>query len=54
MEVPKTFESWLLPEESIGIESCAVLSLIPPLLADHVIREAQQALEDLKIVEQRL
>jgi hypothetical protein len=98
MEVPKTFENWLLPEESIGcplpagigknvpnafiiprlrsfnreavqeverirnfkmtalnlIKSCTVLSIIPPLLADHVLREAQQAIEDLKIVELRL
>jgi hypothetical protein len=36
------------------IKSCTVLSIIPPLLADHVLREAQQAIEDLKIVELRL
>lgn len=32
------------------IESCQVLSIIPPLLADHVLREARMAIEDLEIV----
>lgn len=32
------------------IESCRLLSLISPLLASHVLREAQMALEDLEMV----
>ncbi|HZK43164.1 MAG TPA: DUF2935 domain-containing protein [Syntrophomonadaceae bacterium] len=32
------------------IEKCEVLSIIPPLLADHVLREAGMAIEDLEIV----
>lgn len=32
------------------IERCEVLSIIPPLLADHVLREARMALEDLEII----
>mgnify|MGYP000958307022 CR=1 FL=1 len=36
------------------IETCKVLSLISPLLASHVLREAQMALEDLGILENRL
>lgn len=32
------------------IENCEVLSIIPPLLADHVVREARMALEDLEII----
>ncbi|MGR6836631.1 DUF2935 domain-containing protein [Syntrophomonas erecta] len=36
------------------IESCKVLSIIPPLLADHVLREAQMALEDLQIVGRKI
>ena len=32
------------------VESCQVLSIIPPLLADHVLREAEMALTDLRIV----
>lgn len=30
------------------IERCEVLSIIPPLLADHVLREARMAIEDLE------
>lgn len=36
------------------IEACQVLSIIPPLLADHVLREAEMALEDLKIIARKL
>ncbi|MTI79564.1 MAG: DUF2935 domain-containing protein [Firmicutes bacterium] len=36
------------------IEACKVLSIINPLLADHVLREAGMALEDLGIIEQKL
>ena len=36
------------------IESCTVLSIIPPLLADHILREARKALEDLANVENML
>jgi hypothetical protein len=36
------------------IESCTVLSIIPPLLADHVLREANMALSDLTIVKKEL
>ncbi len=36
------------------IENCTVLSIIPPLLADHVLREAEMALVDLSLVGQRL
>lgn len=36
------------------IEGCKVLSLIPPLLADHVLREAEMALQDLLLVEKQL
>lgn len=32
------------------IEKCEVLSIIPPLLADHVLREARMAIEDLEII----
>ena len=34
------------------IDNCTVLSIIPVLLADHVLREAQMALEDLSRLEQ--
>jgi hypothetical protein len=36
------------------IERCQVLSLISPLLASHVLREAQMALEDLAMIERQL
>ena len=36
------------------IEACQVLSLISPLLASHVLREAQMALEDLALIERQL
>ena len=36
------------------VKNCTVLSIIPPLLADHILREAEMALQDLSIVEQRL
>ena len=36
------------------IEACQVLSIIPPLLADHVLREAEMALEDLRIVGRKI
>lgn len=36
------------------IESCTVLSIIPPLLADHVLREAEMALADLSLVKKEL
>ena len=35
-------------------QSCEVLSIIPPLLADHILREARKALEDLTNVEKML
>jgi len=97
MEVPRTFENWLLPEKLAGcplppgfgdlpgplliprlvrfneevidltkeirdfkevalqlIEACQVLSIIPPLLADHVLREAEMALEDLRIIGRKI
>lgn len=31
------------------ISNCRVLSIIPPLLADHVLREAERALEELAL-----
>lgn len=31
------------------ISNCRVLSIIPPLLADHVLREANRAIEDLNL-----
>ncbi len=31
------------------INNCKILSIIPPLLADHVVREAQRALQDVKM-----
>lgn len=36
------------------IEKCEVLSIIPPLLADHVLREARMAIEDLEIIGREL
>lgn len=92
MEVPRSFENFLLPADKIGkpvpldvgrglpsafviprlqrfntevidatkdirefkqkalqlVKTCTILSIIPPLLADHVLREAEKALEDLK------
>lgn len=36
------------------IEACQVLSIIPPLLADHVLREAEMALEDLRIIGRKI
>ena len=36
------------------IEACKLLSVISPLLADHVLREAQMALEDLEMVDDKL
>lgn len=36
------------------IEACQVLSIIPPLLADHVLREAEMALDDLRIIGRKL
>ena len=36
------------------IETCKVLSLISPLLASHVLREAEMALADLGRIEQDL
>lgn len=36
------------------IDNCAVLSLIPPLLADHVRREAEHFLEILEIIQNDL
>ncbi len=32
------------------IDNCKVLSIIPPLLADHVLREAERAVEDLTLM----
>lgn len=31
------------------IDDCRILSIIPPLLADHVLREANRAIEDLAL-----
>ena len=36
------------------VETCTVLSLISPLLASHVLREAEMALADLGRIEQEL
>lgn len=36
------------------IESCSLLNVISPLLASHVLREAQMALEDLEMVDDKL
>jgi len=36
------------------IENCQVLSIISPLLADHVLREAIRAIEDITILRQKL
>ena len=36
------------------VETCKVLSLISPLLASHVLREAEMALSDLERVEREL
>jgi hypothetical protein len=30
------------------------LSIIPPLLADHVLREAEMALEDLRMIGRKI
>lgn len=32
------------------IQDCKVLSIIPPLLADHILREAEMALADLRLI----
>ncbi|NLY75970.1 MAG: DUF2935 domain-containing protein [Firmicutes bacterium] len=32
------------------IQDCKVLSIIPPLLADHILREAEMALADLRMI----
>jgi hypothetical protein len=36
------------------IKACQVLSIIPPLLADHVLREAEMALEDLRMIGRKI
>ena len=36
------------------IEACKILSIISPLLADHVLREAEMALMDLKIIQAKI
>lgn len=36
------------------INNCRVLSIIPPLLADHVLREAIRAIEDISILQKKL
>lgn len=36
------------------IQDCKVLSIIPPLLADHILREAEMALADLRQIASRI
>jgi hypothetical protein len=36
------------------IKACQVLSIIPPLLADHVLREAEMALDDLRVISRKI
>lgn len=36
------------------ITDCRVLSIIPPLLADHVVREAVRAIEDISMAQKQL